>query len=295
MGWVPNVRQVVAGAGQVRPASVPPGGAARRHPPGPGSPATALPRPVVRRPARRDRTGEGRYGRVRVGERGAPRAEPAGRRRVRPAGRDRRLGRPPGRAGAGGRRAAPARGRRHHRPLCGGQQPLAGPRRFLPLGALLTGPRPFIALLDGLEDPYTFGHAVRALYAAGVDGLVVRPRDWLPLDGTIARASAGTTELLPAAIADPAGAVAFFKTRGLSVACATQGPGAVPMYNADLAGPLCLVLGGEKRGVSRALLGQADVLVQIPYGRAFARSPGLTAAAAALAFEVSRQRRRDAR
>lgn len=79
------------------------------------------------------------------------------------------------------------------------------------------------------------------------------------------------------------------------MACATQGPGAVPMYNADLAGPLCLVLGGEKRGVSRALLGQADVLVQIPYGRAFARSPGLTAAAAALAFEVSRQRRRDAR
>jgi hypothetical protein len=63
------------------------------------------------------------------------------------------------------------------------------------------------------------------------------------------------------------------------------------MYSAGLAGALCLVLGGEKRGAYRAPLGQAAVLVQIPYGRAFARSPGPTAAAATLAFEVMRQRR----
>ncbi|HEX5504559.1 MAG TPA: TrmH family RNA methyltransferase [Thermomicrobiales bacterium] len=179
----------------------------------------------------------------------------------------------------------------------GGIVALVGPRRFLPLDALLAGRRPFVAMLDGLEDPYNFGHAVRALYAAGVDGLVVRPRDWLPVDGTIARASAGTTELLPTAVAaDLADAAACCKARGLAVVCAAQGREAVPMYSADLAGPLCLVLGGERRGVGRALLGQADVVVRIPYGRAFARSLGLTAAAAALAFEVARQRRRhDAR
>ena len=164
-------------------------------------------------------------------------------------------------AGVRVRRVAPdliarhATGRTH-----GGIIALAGPRQYLDVEALLTGrPSPFIVLLDGLEDPYTFGHAVRALYAAGADGLVVRPRDWSAADGILARASAGATELLPTAVAEtPAAAVAALRARGLLVACATRDSAAVPVYGADLAGPLLLMLGGEKRGVSRAVLDGAD-------------------------------------
>lgn len=195
------------------------------------------------------------------------------------------------------RRVAPAVIARHATGHShGGIIALAGPRRYLDVEALLTDrPSPFIVLLDGLEDPYTFGHAVRALYAAGVDGLVVRPRDWSAVDGILARASAGATELLPTAVADtPAEAVARLRARGLLVACATRDSTAAPVYGTDLAGPLLLVLGGEKRGVSRAVLDGADLLVQIPYHREFPQSLGLAAAATALAFEIMRQRTHNA-
>ena len=49
-----------------------------------------------------------------------------------------------------------------------------------------------LVALDGIEDPFNFGQAVRALYAAGVDGLVVR-RSWESALGTVTRASAGAT------------------------------------------------------------------------------------------------------
>ena len=59
-----------------------------------------------------------------------------------------------------------------------------GPRRFVALDALVEGvKRPFVVMLDGIEDPFNFGQAVRALYAAGADGLVVRPRNWLTAAG----------------------------------------------------------------------------------------------------------------
>jgi 23S rRNA (guanosine2251-2'-O)-methyltransferase len=80
----------------------------------------------------------------------------------------------------------------------GGVVAEVGPRRFLPLADLLPSTNvPFIVMLDGIEDPFNFGQAIRALYAAGADGLVVRPRNWLSAAGIVARASAGTAELMP--------------------------------------------------------------------------------------------------
>ena len=50
---------------------------------------------------------------------------------------------------------------------------------------------PFIAMLDGIEDPFNFGYAIRALYAAGVDGIVVRPRNWTTASSVVARVKCG--------------------------------------------------------------------------------------------------------
>lgn len=174
----------------------------------------------------------------------------------------------------------------------GGVIALCGPRRFVSLADLLPqdGRAPFIAMIDGVEDPFNFGQAVRALYAAGADGLVVRPRNWMSAAGIVARASAGATERIPTAIAETAlAAAAFFRKRGLIVAT-TAKKRAVSLYDADLTRPLFILIGGEKRGVTRSFLDQADVIIEIPYGRRFAESLGTTGAASVLAFEVMRQR-----
>ena len=174
----------------------------------------------------------------------------------------------------------------------GGVLATVGPRRFLPLEALLTAEENgWIVMLDGVEDPFNFGAAVRSLYAAGASGLVVRPRNWLSAAAVVARASAGATEAIPTAIAETVqDAAAYFKTRGLAVACATDAEPSVSLYAAELSGPLFLLIGGEKRGVTRSFESAADLRLRIPYARPEAYSLGTAAAAAVLGFEIMRQR-----
>ncbi len=173
----------------------------------------------------------------------------------------------------------------------GGVLARAGQRRFSSLCSLIEGRgNPLVVMLDGIEDPFNFGQAVRALYAAGIDGLVVRPRNWLSATGTVTRSSAGATELMPMAVAESAlEAAQFFRQQGLDVAC-TAKASAVSLYEADLTQPLFLLIGGEKRGVTRSFLDQADIRLTIPYGRSFAHSLGATTSTAVFAFEIARQR-----
>lgn len=180
----------------------------------------------------------------------------------------------------------------------GGIAATVGPRRFVPPEALLPMSEPaFIAMIDGVEDPFNFGQSVRCLWAAGAHGLVVRPRNWLSAAGVVARASAGASEMIPTAIAETTeAAAAFFRKRGLTIACADEAAhGTVSLYDADLTQPLFLLIGGEKRGITRSFAGQADLRLRIPYGRANTHALGTASAAAILAFEILRQRSREIR
>ena len=114
---------------------------------------------------------------------------------------------------------------------------------------------------------------------------------WTAAEAIIARASAGASELMPTAEVETAlQAAEHFKARGLVVAC-TAGQGkTLPIYQADLTQPLFVVIGGEKRGLTRPLLRKADLILQIPYNRNFKPSLGATSATAVLAFEMLRQR-----
>jgi 23S rRNA (guanosine2251-2'-O)-methyltransferase len=173
----------------------------------------------------------------------------------------------------------------------GGIIAAVGMRQFVDLGALLgKRERPFIIMLDGIEDPFNYGQAIRALYAAGVDGLVVRPRNWLSAVGIVARASAGTSELMSMAVAETADqAAVFYKQNGLHIACTTA-ERAVSIYEADLTAPMFLLIGGERRGITRSFMEMADSRLQIPYGRPFPHSLGAATSAAIIGFEWMRQR-----
>ena len=135
-------------------------------------------------------------------------------------------------------------------------------------------------MLDGIEDPYNFAGAIRALYAAGVDGIVLRPRNWTSASAIVGRASAGASERVAIAIAKSAASAAdFYRERGSAHRCHRQvGRRRRQLAEADLAQPLFLLIGGERRGVTRSFRQRADLLLQIPYGRDFdhslrARSP----------------------
>lgn len=149
-------------------------------------------------------------------------------------------------------------------------------------------PRGFYVLLEGIEDPYNFGYTLRSLYAAGCDGVILPPRNWMGVAGLVARSSAGTSEKLPLFVAEPAEVIPLFHSLGYRAACA-EIRDSVDLYEADLSLPLLLVIGGEKRGISRGVLAEADLRVRIGYRGDFRGSLSSAASAAVLAFEVGRQ------
>lgn len=146
----------------------------------------------------------------------------------------------------------------------------------------------FYVMIEGIEDPYNFGYAMRSLYAAGVSGVILSPRNWMTAAGVVCRSSAGASEQMPLYIADSNMAADLFHRRGYRV-LASDLDRSTPMWESDLSLPLLLIVGGERRGISRALLDKCDGIVRIDYGREFSAALSAASAATVLAFEVLRQ------
>ena len=147
----------------------------------------------------------------------------------------------------------------------------------------------FYMLFDGIEDPYSFGYYLRSLYAAGADGVIIPGGHLISADGIISRASAGAYELLPvfSAEAGAVDAVEKFRACGYRVLC-SEIRNSVSYLSAGLCSPLLIVMGGEKRGISSALISACDGSVRIDYGRRFMGSLSTACAVSVLAFEVLR-------
>lgn len=146
-------------------------------------------------------------------------------------------------------------------------------------------------MFEGIEDPYNFGNSIRSVYAAGADGIIVGKRNWMGAAGVVARSSAGTSELIDMYVTEASeDAVALFKSLGYSVICAGIRD-SVDLFEADLKKPLFVIIGGEKRGISRAVLDMADQIVRIDYQKDFRGSLSSSASAAIFAFEINRKSR----
>jgi 23S rRNA (guanosine2251-2'-O)-methyltransferase len=180
-----------------------------------------------------------------------------------------------------------ASGRSH-----GGVVAFVGAREPRGLSTVLAevGESPLLVMLDGIEDPFNYGQAVRSLYAAGVDGLVIR-RDWDSALAIVTRASAGATELIATATVDDATVAATAaRAAGLRVLCAVDDRSAPDLHEVDLRGSVLVLVGGERRGVTRSFVAEADGVLRIGYGRQPAPALGAATAAAIIAFEALRQR-----
>lgn len=165
-----------------------------------------------------------------------------------------------------------------------------GEREYAEPDALFESEKPFIVLLEGIEDPYNFGDIIRSVYAAGATGIIVPKRNWMSADAVVTRASAGASEFIKAAaVEDFVPFLKEAKRRGISVVAADR-KDAVDMYSADLSGSLVLAVGGSYRGLSKPIFDEAETKIFIPYGNAFRNSLSAAGAAAAISFEIFRRR-----
>ncbi|HHT64087.1 MAG: 23S rRNA (guanosine(2251)-2'-O)-methyltransferase RlmB [Bacillota bacterium] len=152
-----------------------------------------------------------------------------------------------------------------------------------------TGEEPLVLILAELEDPHNFGAILRTAEAVGVHGVIIPKRRSVQLNATVAKVSSGAAEYVPVArVANLGQAVEKLKDFGLWITGADM-HGENILWEANLTGPLALVIGGEGRGIPKLLKEKCDFLISIPM-KGKISSLNASAAASIFLFEVLRQR-----
>jgi 23S rRNA (guanosine2251-2'-O)-methyltransferase len=168
------------------------------------------------------------------------------------------------------------------------------PRRAWTLKELLaTGPTLLIAL-DSIMDPQNLGAILRSAEVAGCDGAILPEHRSAPLSPAAVKASSGASELLRIAhVSGMPSAVAEIKRSDMW--CVALDPrGEMAAWEFDLTQQVCLVVGSEGEGVHRLVRERCDVRLRLPV-KGHIASFNASAAAAALLYEVMRQRSSNAR
>ncbi|HEY9044014.1 MAG TPA: 23S rRNA (guanosine(2251)-2'-O)-methyltransferase RlmB [Rheinheimera sp.] len=149
--------------------------------------------------------------------------------------------------------------------------------------------KPFILILDGVTDPHNLGAILRSADAAGVHA-VVAPKDRsVKLTSVVRKVACGAAESVPfITVTNLARTLRELQDAGVWIV-GTAGETETLVYDADLKGPLAIVLGAEGEGLRRLTRETCDSLVKIPmFGTV--SSLNVSVAAGICLFEAVRQR-----
>jgi 23S rRNA (guanosine2251-2'-O)-methyltransferase len=153
----------------------------------------------------------------------------------------------------------------------------------------LDGP-PFLLLLDEVQDPHNLGACLRTADAAGVHAVIAPKDNAVGLTPVVCKVASGAAETVPyVQVTNLARTMDRLKERGIWL-IGTAGEAEGELYQADLAGPLGLVMGSEGKGMRRLTRERCDALVRLPMCGAV-ESLNVSVAAGICLFEALRQRR----
>jgi 23S rRNA (guanosine2251-2'-O)-methyltransferase len=146
-----------------------------------------------------------------------------------------------------------------------------------------------LLLLDGIQDPHNLGALARTADATGVDGIVVPRRSAAQLSPAVAKASAGAiSHLQLCAVPNLAQSMSDLHDRGLTLV-GLDADAPLRYDEADLTGPVGIVVGSEGQGMRPLTRQRCDQVVQIPM-LGHVSSLNATVAGSLLLYEVARQR-----
>ena len=148
---------------------------------------------------------------------------------------------------------------------------------------------PLLLVLDGVQDPHNLGACLRSADAAGVTA-VIAPRDraagLTPVARKVAAGAAETVPFIP--VVNLARALRDLKERGVWLV-GTDDTADKALFDADLTGPVALVMGSEGEGLRRLTRECCDQLVSIPMAGTV-ESLNVSVATGVVLFEAVRQR-----
>ena len=149
-----------------------------------------------------------------------------------------------------------------------------------------------IFYLDGIEDPFNLGYAMRTAYALGVKNVLLSQREYGPMEMQLLKSSAGAYDMLNVKVAEDALAeIRQYKNAGYYLYGLYRGEDSKDIFDAKFNDRALFMLGGEKRGISSELLELCDEYLFISYGSDFRNSLNACGALDAVATLLYRQRR----
>lgn len=152
------------------------------------------------------------------------------------------------------------------------------------------GPRALVMVLDSIQDPQNFGTLLRSAEAVGVTAVVMLERRQVEVTPAVSNASAGAVEHLQVCQANNLSrAIGELQEAGLWVYALQAEPGATLYTQADLRGPVGLVVGSEGQGVGRLVRERCDGAIALPM-RGKVESLNAAVAGSIVLYEVLRQR-----
>lgn len=152
------------------------------------------------------------------------------------------------------------------------------------------GDNPLLLLvLDGVEDPHNLGACLRTADAAGVDAVVAPRHGAASVGPTVSKVAAGAAEQLPfATVGNLSRVIGWLKDYGV-VTVGTSDKAGSSLFDADLSGPMAVVMGGEHSGLGKRISEQCDRLVKLPM-RGVVSSLNVSVATGICLYEIGRQR-----
>lgn len=125
------------------------------------------------------------------------------------------------------------------------------------------GEKPFIIILDELEDPHNLGAIIRTAECTGAHGVIIPKRRSATLSYAVGKASAGAVEYVPVArVTNIANTIDELKKRGVWVYGADMN--GTNYADCDFSGAAALVIGNEGKGLGRLVREKCDEIVSLP-------------------------------
>ena len=123
---------------------------------------------------------------------------------------------------------------------------------------------PFLLILDAIQDVNNLGSLLRTAEAAGVHGVVIPEHRAAEVNATVVKTSAGATEhILIARETNLTRLIEDLKRRNIWV-IGLAGEAQTLYTQADLTGPLAIVVGNEGKGLGRLIREHCDLLIKLP-------------------------------
>ena len=149
--------------------------------------------------------------------------------------------------------------------------------------------KPFIVILDGIEDPHNLGSIIRTAETAGVHGIIIPKRRAATVNSTVAKVSAGAVEYMKVArVNNINNTIKYLKENDIWI-CGTDMNTNKYYYEEDFKGGIAIVIGSEGFGMSRLVKENCDFLVKIPMNGNIT-SLNASVSAGIVMYEVVKQR-----